>query len=72
MTFGIAGSRGAQPLGQPSGFSARRWQAARNGNKRRQWAAMIYPAKERRVSPRRAIAPGRRTFESGNGNPDQI
>jgi hypothetical protein len=44
--------------------SARHWQAARNDNKQRQWGAMI------RRRKRRAIALGRRAFESGSGTPD--
>src|SRR5262249_62434603 len=32
--------------------SARQWQAARNGNKRRQWAAMIYPGEGKKGQPK--------------------
>src|SRR2546423_2903169 len=33
-------------------LSARRWQAVRNGNKRRQWAAMIYPGEGKKGQPK--------------------
>src|SRR5262249_2947069 len=32
--------------------SAREWQAARNGNKRRQWGAMIYPGEGKKGQPK--------------------
>jgi len=42
---------------------ARQWRVAWNGNKRRQWVMI-------RRRKRRAIALGRRAFESGSRNPD--
>src|SRR5262249_35796817 len=54
-------------------LSARQWQAARNGNKRRQWAAMIYPGEGKKGQPKAGdyVLAAEQTRAEAAADPDQ-
>src|SRR6266542_4064585 len=61
------------PLCSQAVLSARRWQAARNGNKRRQWAAMIYPGEGKKGQPKAGdyVLAAERVRAEAAANPDR-